>query len=176
MIPAGVDLSDLSAQLSQGNVAIGEHAEFARAQQSQLRQAIAEINSNSAELASQDTENTDTLTGDGKFGIALIDTPYDKAADLRDVAQELQLRTGVETVIVRTPQGGAAVSDSYSRADLEAAESAFAGVSTDVGLRNYIEALSSPNPSWLVFAVVITAVIGTALILTWNAVAKSLHN
>ena len=105
-----------------------------------------------------------------------IDTPYDKAADLRDVAQELQLRTGVETVIVRTPQGGAAVSDSYSRADLEAAESAFAGVSTDVGLRNYIEALSSPNPSWLVFAVVIAAVIGTALILTWNAVAKSLHN
>lgn len=176
MIPAGVDLSDLSAQLSQGNVAIGEHAEFARAQQSQLRQAIAEINSNSGELANQDTENTDTLTGDGKFGIALIDTPYDKAADLRDVAQELQLRTGVETVIVRTPQGGAAVSDSYSRADLEAAESAFAGVSTDVGLRNYIEALSSPNPSWLVFAVVIAAVIGTALILTWNAVAKSLHN
>ncbi|ERJ42391.1 membrane protein [Corynebacterium pseudodiphtheriticum 090104] len=176
MIPAGVDLSDLSAQLSQGNVAIEEHAEFARAQQSQLRQAIAEINSNSAELANQDTENTDTLTGDGKFGIALIDTPYDKAADLRDVAQELQLRTGVETVIVRTPQGGAAVSDSYSRADLEAAESAFAGVSTDVGLRNYIEALSSPNPSWLVFAVVIAAVIGTALILTWHAVAKSLHN
>lgn len=176
MIPAGVDLSDLSAQLSQGNVAIGEHAEFARAQQSQLRQAIAEINSNSAELANQDTENTDTLTCDGNFGIALIDTPYDKAADLRDVAQELQLRTGVETVIVRTPQGGAAVSDSYSRADLEAAESAFAGVSTDVGLRNYTEALSSPNPSWLVFAIVIAAVIGTALILTWNAVAKSLHN
>lgn len=114
-----------------------------------MRQAIAEINSNSAELANQDTENTDTLTGDGKFGIALIDTPYDKAADLRDVAQELQLRTGVETVIVRTPQGGAAVSDSYSRADLEAAESAFAGVSTDVGLRNYIEALSSPNPRGL---------------------------
>ena len=82
MIPAGVDLSDLSAQLSQGNVAIGEHAEFARAQQSQLRQAIAEINSNSAELASQDTENTDTLTGDGKFGIALIDTPYDKAVPM----------------------------------------------------------------------------------------------
>ncbi|MDK4207107.1 Rv1476 family membrane protein [Corynebacterium pseudodiphtheriticum] len=176
MIPAGVDLSDLSAQLSQGNVAIGEHAEFARAQQSQLQQAIAEINSNSAELANQDTENTDTPTGDGNFGIALIDTPYDKAADLRDVAQELQLRTGVETVIVRTPQGGAAVSDSYSRADLEAAESAFAGVSTDVGLRNYTEALSSPNPSWLVFAIVIAAVIGTALILTWNAVAKSLHN
>ncbi|MDC7068366.1 hypothetical protein PQG67_04450 [Corynebacterium pseudodiphtheriticum] len=176
MIPAGVDLSDLSAQLSQGNVAIGEHAEFARAQQSQLRQAIAEINSNSAELANQDTKNTDAPTGDGKFGIALIDTPYDKAADLRDVAQELQLRTGVETVIVRTPQGGAAVSDSYSRADLEAAESAFAGVSTDVGLRNYTEALSSPNPSWLVFAIVIAAVIGTALILTWNAVAKSLHN
>ena len=176
MIPAGVDLSDLSAQLSQGNVAIGEHAEFARAQQSQLQQAIAEINSNSAELANQDTENTDTPKGDGNFGIALIDTPYDKAADLRDVAQELQLRTGVETVIVRTPQGGAAVSDSYSRADLEAAESAFAGVSTDVGLRNYTEALSSPNPSWLVFAVVIAAVIGTALILTWNAVAKSLHN
>ncbi|MDK8683087.1 DUF6676 family protein [Corynebacterium pseudodiphtheriticum] len=176
MIPAGVDLSDLSAQLSQGNVAIGEHAEFARAQQSQLQQAIAEINSNSAELANQDTENTDTPTGDENFGIALIDTPYDKAADLRDVAQELQLRTGVETVIVRTPQGGAAVSDSYSRADLEAAESAFAGVSTDVGLRNYTEALSSPNPSWLVFAIVIAAVIGTALILTWNAVAKSLHN
>lgn len=176
MIPAGVDLSDLSAQLSQGNVAIGEHAEFARAQQSQLQQAIAEINSNSAELANQDTENTDTPTGDGNFGIALIDTPYDKAADLRDVAQELQLRTGVETVIVRTPQGGAAVSDSYSRADLEAAESAFAGVSTDVGLRNYTEALSSPNPSWLVFAIVIAAVIGTALILTWNTVAKSLHN
>ena len=95
---------------------------------------------------------------------------------MRDVAQELQLRTGVETVIVRTPQGGAAVSDSYSRADLEAAESAFAGVSTDVGLRNYAEGLSSPNPSWLVFAVVIAAVIGTALILTWNAVTKSLHN
>lgn len=161
MIPHGVDIAELSEQLAEDRLAIGPHAEFGRVQEPQLLDAVSTI---SEGAAGQD------------IGIALVDIPVDKAADLRDVAQELQIETGIETVIVRTPSGGAAVSENYSRASLEAAESAFADVPTNVGLVQFMDELSHPLVSWPIFAATCVLVMFVALTISWLLVTKSLRN
>ena len=161
MIPHGVDIADLSAQLEDDRLAFGPHAEFARQQEPQLEQAVATVN------------NID----DGQtVGVALVDVYVDKAADLRDLAQELQRETELDTVIVRTPHGGSAVSEHFSRANLEAAETAFKDAPIDVGVVNYVNELSQPLVSWPIVAALAAIVILSALTISWILVTKSLRD
>ena len=166
MIPAGVDIADLSTQLREDQLAIGPNAEFGRMQESELLDVLSVSNQ----------ESGLGVYGGADFGLALIDVPVGKAADLRDVAQELQLNTEIETIVVRTPTAGAAVSEFYSRAELEAAESAFAHVQTSTGLHNFVDELSGTPIQWGIVAIALAIVIAAALITSWSLVTKSLRN
>ena len=166
MIPSGIDIADLSAQLREDQLAIGPNAEFGRMQESELLDVLSVSNQ----------ESGLGVYGGADFGLALIDVPVGKAADLRDVAQELQLNTEIETIVVRTPTAGAAVSELYSRAELEAAESAFAHVHTSTGLYNFVDELSGTPIQWGIVAIALAIVIAAALITSWSLVTKSLRN
>lgn len=166
MIPSGVDIADLSAQLREDQLAIGPNADFGRIQESELLDVLSVSNQ----------ESGAGVDGRADFGLALIDVPFGKAADLRDVAQELQLNTEIETIVVRTPTAGAAVSELHSRAELEAAESAFAHVQTSTGFHNFVDTLSSTPIQWSVVAIALTVVIATALTVSWLLVTKLLRN
>lgn len=120
MVPAGINLADLAGleeQLGERGVATTGHVS------PEWRDAMAR--------AVDDAERA----GEGTFGVAILHFMPAHAADLRDVAQELHEATGIETVLVRAPQSGAAVSSRYPRNDLERAQDAF------LGTRDYVTAV-----------------------------------
>lgn len=102
MIPEGTDIPALSAQLSEDGVAFS-NPELANNQEVQAP----------IEAALQDSH-----------GIAVVDVHPQRLADTRDIAQELQDATGLDTVIVQTTRNVSAVSDTYSRAAIESAQTA----------------------------------------------------
>ena len=89
MVPAGVDISDLANQLKEDGVAY-----------------------TAAALSHNATLNADVSKGlrDGD-GVAVVDVIDVRTPDVRDIAQELQDATGLNTVIVQTPQHVSSVSD-----------------------------------------------------------------
>ena len=105
MIPQGVDVPDLAEQLDQDSVAF-----------------------TNPRLAGDPGAQADAQASlrDGD-GIAVVDIAGGSPADYRDVAQELQDATGLDTVIVQSPGTISVVSDSLSRAEIESAQ---AGVPT----------------------------------------------
>ena len=60
--------------------------------------------------------------GVGELGIAVLEAPPARLADMRDIAQELARDTGIATMVVKVPGTAAVVSTRYSRADLEKAQ------------------------------------------------------
>lgn len=100
MIPAGVDVDDIADQLSVDGVAFS-NPELALDDDLQARIA-------------------DSLQPN--HGIAVVDVFPDKIPDLRDLATTLQEQTGLDTVILQAPMRVSAVSNSYDRASIEAAE------------------------------------------------------
>ncbi|TRX39840.1 Rv1476 family membrane protein [Corynebacterium guaraldiae] len=100
MIPAGVDVDDIADQLSADCVAFSNPE---LAQDADLQVHIA-----------------DSLQPN--HGIAVVDVFPDKIPDLRDLATTLQEQTGLDTVILQAPMRVSAVSNSYARASIEAAE------------------------------------------------------
>ncbi|WP_293821200.1 DUF6676 family protein [uncultured Corynebacterium sp.] len=104
MVPAGVDISDLADQLEEDGAAY------------------------TAPALSQDVSlNADVSNGlRGGDGVAVVDVMDVRAPDVRDIAQELQDATGLNTVIVQTPQHVSSVSDTYSRADIESVQTQLA--------------------------------------------------
>lgn len=100
MVPAGVDVADLAGQLGVDGVAY------------------------TSPVLSQDAQlNAEVAQGlrDGD-GVAVVDVIADRAPDVRDIAQELQDATGLNTVIVQTPRHVSSVSETYSRADIESVQ------------------------------------------------------
>lgn len=120
MIPAGVDITDLAQQLHEDGVAYTNP------------------------IHGQDVDlNADVAKGlkDGD-GIAAVDVAANRAPDVRDIAQELQDATGLDTVVVQTPQYVSSVSDTYSRADIEAVQSHLApGLAQNELLNQYYAGL-----------------------------------
>ncbi|WP_144792894.1 Rv1476 family membrane protein [Corynebacterium singulare] len=100
MIPAGVDVDNIAEQLSEDGVAFS-NPELAL--DDALQEPIA-----------------DSLHPD--HGVAVVDVFPEKIPDLRDLATALQKETGLDTVILQAPMKVSAVSNSYDRAALEAAE------------------------------------------------------
>ncbi|MEX3505863.1 DUF6676 family protein [Corynebacterium sp. LK2590] len=105
MIPQGVDVPDLAEQLDQDSVAF-------------TNPVLA------GDPGAQADAQASLRDGDG---IAVVDIAGGSPADYRDVAQELQDATGLDTVIVQSPGTISVVSDSLSRAEIESAQ---AGVPT----------------------------------------------
>lgn len=145
MIPQGVDVDQLAAELDGDGVAAGllgaEYPDLEPA----LRDALAQAEDQ----------------GFGSVGFAILDNTPPGVGDTRDVAQELLERTGKDTVIVRSPGMGAVVSHNYSRAQLEQAQHSMLGSADYVGGTTQFvhEVLDYEPPAYSVVSLVMAAAI-----------------
>lgn len=106
MIPADVDLEALTADLEDDSVAVGALGEEYPDLEGYLHEVV--------QVAAAD--------GRGKYAFVALDRMPDMPADMRDIAQEILLRTDADTVVVRSPHYGTIVSSTHTRAEIEAAE------------------------------------------------------
>ena len=84
MVPESVNLSDLSEQLLVDGVALERENDA-------LHQDL---------MAARDYA---TSRGVGELGIAVLEAPPARLADMRDIAQELARDTGIATMVVKVP-------------------------------------------------------------------------
>lgn len=104
MIPADVDMPSLQAQLLDDRVAFGT--------------------ANPANLTLEPALKETLYSHDPSTGVVVLETTPLQVADLRDIAQDLANSTGLDTVIVLTPQASAAVSSEMTRHQVETAQRA----------------------------------------------------
>ena len=148
MVPESVNLSDLSEQLLVDGVALERESDALH------RDLVA-----AREYAAS--------RGVGELGIAVLEAPPARLADMRDIAQELARDTGIATMVVKVPGTAAVVSTKYSRADLEKAQQSLV-VQPDygVGVRGFADSLANPLPVGLLsvlLLVVVAAAVGASL-------------
>lgn len=124
MVPGEVDVPQLAQQLRQDGVA---YSTPSLASDVQLNENVA------GRLREGD-------------GLAVVDVPVSKAADARDIAQELYDASDLHTVIVQTPRHVASVSENYSRADIESSQAQLApGLSQIDLLQQYYAGLEQSS-------------------------------
>lgn len=148
MVPESVNLSDLSEQLLVDGVALERDNDA-------LHRDL---------VAARDYAAS---RGVGELGIAVLEVPPARLADMRDIAQELARDTGIATMVVKVPGTAAVVSTKYSRADLEKAQQSLV-VQPDygVGVRGFADSLANPLPVGLLsvlLLVVVAAAVGASL-------------
>ncbi len=148
MVPESVNLSDLSEQLLVDGVALERENDV-------LHRDL---------VAARDYAAS---RGVGELGIAVLEAPPARLADMRDIAQELARDTGIATMVVKVPGTAAVVSTKYSRADLEKAQQSLV-VQPDygVGVRGFADSLANPLPMGLLsvlLLVVVAAAVGASL-------------
>mgnify|MGYP000989139572 FL=1 len=148
MVPESVNLSDLSEQLLVDGVALERENDV-------LHRDL---------VAARDYAAS---RGVGELGIAVLEAPPARLADMRDIAQELARDTGIATMVVKVPGTAAVVSTKYSRADLEKAQQSLV-VQPDygVGVRGFADSLANPLPVGLLsvlLLVVVAAAVGASL-------------
>jgi len=148
MVPESVNLSDLSEQLLVDGVALERESDA-------LHRDL---------MAAKDYA---VSRGVGELGIAVLEAPPARLADMRDIAQELARDTGIATMVVKVPGTAAVVSTKYSRADLEKAQQSLV-VQPDygVGVRGFADSLANPLPVGLLsvlLLVVVAAAVGASL-------------
>lgn len=148
MVPESVNLSDLSEQLLVDGVALERDNDA-------LHRDL---------VAARDYA---VFRGVGELGIAVLEAPPARLADMRDIAQELARDTGIATMVVKVPGTAAVVSTKYSRADLEKAQQSLV-VQPDygVGVRGFADSLANPLPVGLLsvlLLVVVAAAVGASL-------------
>lgn len=148
MVPESVNLFDLSEQLLVDGVALERESDA-------LHRDL---------VAARDYAAS---RGVGELGIAVLEAPPARLADMRDIAQELARDTGIATMVVKVPGTAAVVSTKYSRADLEKAQQSLV-VQPDygVGVRGFADSLANPLPVGLLsvlLLVVVAAAVGASL-------------
>jgi len=148
MVPESVNLSDLSEQLLVDGVALERENDVLH------RDLVA-------------ARGYAASRGVGELGIAVLEAPPARLADMRDIAQELARDTGIATMVVKVPGTAAVVSTKYSRADLEKAQQSLV-VQPDygVGVRGFADSLANPLPVGLLsvlLLVVVAAAVGASL-------------
>ena len=148
MVPESVNLSDLSEQLLVDGVALERESDA-------LHRDL---------VAARDYAAS---RGVGELGIAVLEAPPARLADMRDIAQELARDTGIATMVVKVPGTAAVVSTKYSRADLEKAQqSLVVQLDYGVGVRGFADSLANPLPVGLLsvlLLVVVAAAVGASL-------------
>ncbi|WPF67214.1 MULTISPECIES: DUF6676 family protein [unclassified Corynebacterium] len=133
VIPEKIDFDTLRTQISDQGVAIHGKGSTDTTYRDKLIAAI-----DAAEES-----------GQGSFGIAVLDFTPTHTADLRDLAQELHQGTDLDTVIVRAPGSGATVSSVYSRDDIERAQDDFLSTANyATAVREYPAHLSTAPIPW----------------------------
>ena len=145
-------LEELVSQLASSSVAFGTdnpvNAELGPA----LEDALAEANLDPA-------------------GMIVLEQTPPVLADLRDLAQDAAAETGLDTVLVRTPQVAVGVSDSLNRAQVERGERAMAAEPDYVaGVHAFADAANAFTVNWpLAVAVVVLALAAVAAVTAFSA-------
>lgn len=122
------------------------------------------------QVADDVTRASHELSGNAlpELGVVVLDHSALGGAGLRDVAQDLNIATGIDTVIVRSPDHAIAVSDTLSRAEIEVAQlSMVAEPNYAQGLREFAATANGLTIPWGVVSVVavilaVTVIAGTA--------------
>ena len=145
-------LEELVSQLASSSVAFGTdnpvNAELGPA----LEDALAEANLDPA-------------------GMIVLEQTPPVIADLRDLAQDAAAETGLDTVLVRTPQVAVGVSDSLTRAQVERGERAMVAEPDYVaGVHAFADAANGFTVNWpLAVAVVVLALAAVAAVTAFSA-------
>lgn len=148
-------LEELVSQLASSSVAFGTdnpvNAELGPA----LEDALAEANLDPA-------------------GMIVLEQTPPVLADLRDLAQDAAAETGLDTVLVRTPQVAVGVSDSLNRAQVERGERAMAAEPDYVaGVHAFADAANLFSVNWpLVVAAVLVVLAAVAAAAAFSARRK----
>ena len=152
MIPEGVDIPDLSAQLAEDGVAF----------------------SNPDLATNAEIQDPIVSTLQDLHGIAVVDVYPTRLADARDIAQELQDATGLDTVVVQTVRNVSAVSDTYSRAAIEATQGDIPqGVNQVELLDRFYAGVDPFGAPWpLIVAMVVVALVLAGLFVYRSVIQK----
>ena len=148
-------LEDLVSQLASSSVAFGSdnpvNAELGAA----LEAALADANTVSF----------------GPAGMIVLEQTPPVIADLRDLAQDAAAETGLDTVLVRTPQVAVGVSDSLNRAQVERGERAMVAEPDYVaGVHAFADAAESFSVNWpLAVAVIVVVLAAVAAVTAFSA-------
>lgn len=148
-------LEELVSQLASSSVAFGSdnpvNAELGAA----LEAALADANTVSF----------------GPAGMIVLEQTPPVIADLRDLAQDAAAETGLDTVLVRTPQVAVGVSDSLNRAQVERGERAMAAEPDYVaGVHAFADAANLFSVNWpLVVAAVLVVLAAVAAAAAFSA-------
>lgn len=148
-------LEELVSQLASSSVAFGSdnpvNAELGAA----LEAALADANTVSF----------------GPAGMIVLEQTPPVIADLRDLAQDAAAETGLDTVLVRTPQVAVGVSDSLNRAQVECGERAMAAEPDYVaGVHAFADAANLFSVNWpLVVAAVLVVLAAVAAAAAFSA-------
>ncbi|MFH0410559.1 DUF6676 family protein [Corynebacterium sp. L4756] len=152
MIPEGTDIPNLAEQLSEDGVAF-----------SNLELANDPSVQSSIESALQESH-----------GIAVVDVYPHRLADSRDIAQELQDATGLDTVIVQTTRNVSAVSDTYSRAAIESAQTTIPqGIDQVTLLDQFYSSVDPFGAPWPLIIVGLVIFVTAAAFVAYRATAKN---
>lgn len=103
MSPTAADVNDLAVQLADDGIAFGTDNPVNAALRRDLEAALKDVSPTAA----------------GRTGVVVLEQTGQPPAQLRDLAQDVQAMTDLDTVIVRTPTSTAAVSDTLTRAQVE---------------------------------------------------------
>lgn len=153
-IPANVDFESLKTQLSAGNAAF-EPFTSTVLDHATLENALQHANSITDESG-------------GTVAVAFLDSTPTQLADLRDIAQDLQLSTTHDTVIIQAPGGVGAASGSLTRAQVEIGEHALISSVPEWGPASFMEAAHSAESiiPWGLMVALASAIIVTVLLAT----------
>ncbi|MCG7296233.1 hypothetical protein MHJ86_05060 [Corynebacterium afermentans] len=104
-------------------------------------------------------------------GMIVLEQTPPVIADLRDLAQDTAAETGLDTVLVRTPQVAVGVSDSLTRAQVERGERAMAAEPDYVaGVHAFADAANGFSVNWpLMVAVVLVVLAAVAAAAAFSA-------
>lgn len=104
-------------------------------------------------------------------GMIVLEQTPPVVADLRDLAQDAAAETGLDTVLVRTPQVAVGVSDSLTRAQVERGERAMVAEPDYVaGVHAFADAANSFSLNWpLTVAVVVVVLAAVAAVTAFSA-------
>lgn len=103
----------------------------------------------------------DTFESTGaNVGLVFLDSTPAHIPNLRDLAQDLHLATGIETIYIRTPDVAIATSEKFHRSALEAGQ--LAAVQThdyQDGVARFLQEASTQQLSWPLAPLAIVAVL-----------------
>lgn len=121
------------------------------------------------------TPAVESVADSGRVGMIVLETVPERRGDLRDIAQDVQLATDLDTVIARTPMSVSVVSDSMSRAQIERAEVAMVQEPDYTrGVELFAAEAHSYSPQWIVIGMAIVAILAAAAVSTY-ASARDRH-